>query len=87
MDGDLKRFCHASLHVDLDYLPSFSLSLNKGALLGNRLVTVHVQIDFFSSWIAVVPKHYLLGDSHVLVSFRRPEWLLKLPWLASWQQL
>jgi hypothetical protein len=52
-----------SLHVDLHYLPSFSFAVNKRALLGNRFVTVHVEIDLLSSWIAVVPKHYLLGDS------------------------
>jgi len=58
MNGDLEGFCHACLHVDLDYLPSFSFAVNKGALLGNRFLTVHVKIDLFRSWIAVVPIHY-----------------------------
>ena len=49
MDGDLEGFGHASLHFDLDHLPSFSFSLNKGTLLGNRFVTVHVKIDLFGS--------------------------------------
>ena len=53
MDGDFEGFGHVSLHVNLDYLPSFSFSLNKGALLGNGLVTVHVKIDLLGSWIAV----------------------------------
>jgi hypothetical protein len=64
MDGDLEGFGHAHLHVDLNYLPSSSVSLNKGALLGDRLVAVHVKIDLFGRWIAVVPIHYLLAGSH-----------------------
>ena len=64
MDGDLEGFSHVCLHVDLDYPPPFSFSLNKGALLRNRFVTVHVKIDLFGRWIAVVPKHYLLRRSH-----------------------
>lgn len=64
MNGDLEGFGHVCLHVDLDYLPPLSFSLNEGTLLGNRFVTVHVKIDLFGRWIAVVPKHYLLGGSH-----------------------
>jgi hypothetical protein len=30
-------------------------------LLGDRLVGVHVEVDLFSGWIAVVPEHDLLG--------------------------
>ena len=33
MNGDLEGFDYACLHVDLDYPPSLSFSLNKGALL------------------------------------------------------
>ena len=64
MDWDLEGFSRVSLHLDPDNLPSFSFALNKGTLLGNRFVTVHVKIDLFSRWISVVPKHDLLGDSH-----------------------
>ena len=64
MDGDLEGFGRAHLHVDPDYLPSAGVSLDKGALVGNRFVAVHVKIDLFGSWIAVVPIHYLLAGSH-----------------------
>ena len=64
MNGDLEGLSQVLLHVDPDHLPSFSFSLNKGALLGNRFVTVHVQVDLLGRWIAVVPKHDLLGDSN-----------------------
>jgi hypothetical protein len=70
MNRDLEGFGHASLHVDLDYLPSLSFSVNKRALFGNRFVTVHVKIDLFGRWIAVVPKHYLLGGSHASPLYR-----------------
>jgi hypothetical protein len=75
MNGDLEGFCHACLHVDLDYLPSFSSAFNKGALLGNRFVTVYVEIALYSSWIAVVSEHYLLSGFHppLPVLSRRPE--------------
>jgi hypothetical protein len=59
MNRDLEGLCHACLHDDLDYLPAFSLAVNHGALFWSRFVTVHVKIDLFSSWIAVLPKHYL----------------------------
>jgi hypothetical protein len=73
MNGDLKGLGQVLLHVDLDYSPSFSFSLNEGALLGNGFVTVHVEVDLFSSRVAVEPKHYLLGDSHVsLPPLRNP---------------
>ena len=65
MNGNLERLGHACLYVNLDHLPSFPFSLNEGTLLWNGFVTVHVKVDLFSSWIAVVPKHYLLGGSHV----------------------
>jgi hypothetical protein len=68
MDGNLEGFGRVRLHVDLDYLPSFSFSLNKGTLLGRGLVTVHVKVDLFRGWIAVVSKNYLFGDSHTLVT-------------------
>jgi hypothetical protein len=77
MNGDLEGFGHVCLHVDLDNLPSFSFSLNKGALLGNTLVTVHVKIDLFGRWIAVVPKHYLLGRSHASLSVLAPPGIVR----------
>jgi hypothetical protein len=44
-------------------------------LTGNRFVAIHVEIAFFSSWIAVVSERYLLGDFHAppLVLSHRPE--------------
>jgi hypothetical protein len=48
MNGNLERFGHASLHVDLNHLPAFPFALNEGALLGNGLITVHVKIDLLS---------------------------------------
>src|ERR1700730_13580494 len=64
MSGDCEGFCRTPFHAELDYLPSFSFALNEGALLGSRFVTIHVEIALFSSWIAVVAKHDLLGASH-----------------------
>jgi len=49
---------------DLDHLPSFSFMVHKGALLGNRFVIIHVEVDFFGSWIAVVTEDYLPSGSH-----------------------
>jgi hypothetical protein len=68
MDGDLEGFGRVCLHVDLDNLPSFSFSLNKGALLGNGFVTVHVKVGLFSGWIAVVAKNDLFGGSHTFAT-------------------
>jgi hypothetical protein len=81
MNRDLEGFGEASLHVDLDYLPSFSFAVNEGALLGNRFITVHVKIDLLSSWIAVVAKHYLLGGSHAspLVLRHHPALIVAVP--------
>jgi hypothetical protein len=73
MDGDLEGFGHVRLHVDLDDLPSFSFSLNKGALLGNGFVTVHVKVYLFSGRIGVVSKNYLFGGSHALHRWRRKD--------------
>jgi hypothetical protein len=66
MNLGLEGFAYARLDVDLHYLPSFSLALNKRALLGDGLVAVHVEVDLFSSWIAVVSEHDLLGGFHSL---------------------
>jgi hypothetical protein len=52
----------------LEYLPSLSSAVNKGALLGNRFVTIHVEIDLFSSLVAVVLKHDSLGSPHCSLS-------------------
>ena len=60
MNLGLEGFADARLHVDLDYLPSFSLTLDNGALLGDGLVAVHVEVDLFRRWIAVVPVYDLL---------------------------
>jgi len=48
MNGNLERFGHARLHVDLEDLPAFTFAVNEGALLGNGFITVHVKIDLFS---------------------------------------
>jgi len=64
MNLSLEGFAYARLDVDLHYLPSFSFTLNEGPLLGDGLVAVHVEVDLFSSWIAVVPEYYLLGGFH-----------------------
>ena len=78
MNGDLEGLSQVLLHVDPDHLPSFSFSLNKGALLGNRFVTVHVQVDLLGRWIAVVPKHDLLGDSNASLSvFEAPSRIVR----------
>src|ERR1700722_9429600 len=68
INGDREGFFRTCLNVDPDYLPALSSAFNKGALLGNRFVTIHVEIALFRGWIAVVPKHYLLGASHVSLS-------------------
>jgi hypothetical protein len=47
VDEDLEGFGRVCPHLDVDCLPSFSFSLNKGALLGNGFVTVHVKVDLF----------------------------------------
>ena len=64
MDAGLEGFGRVCLHADSHYLPSFSFTLNEGILRGDRLVAVHVQVDFFRSGIAVVPEHDLLGGFH-----------------------
>src|SRR6266404_9672608 len=64
MNVSRERFGHTRLLVDLDYFPPFPFAFNKRALLGDGLVTVHIEVDLFSSWIAVVPEHYLLGGFH-----------------------
>ena len=61
MNLGLEGFASACLHIDLDDLPSFSLTLDKGALRRDGLVAVHVEVDLFRSWIAVVPEYDLLG--------------------------
>ena len=68
VNGDREGIFCTSLHADLDYLPALASAVNEGPLLGNRFVTVHVEIALFSGRIAVVPEYYLLGDS--LCSFR-----------------
>jgi hypothetical protein len=84
VNGDLEGFSHAGLHVNLDHLPSFPFALNEGALFGNGFVTVHVQVDLFRGWIVVVPKHYLLGDSHAsLPVLRHPPRMLPRPLSAQ----
>jgi len=40
------------------------LRSNEGPWLGNRFVTIHVEIALLSGWIAVVPEYYLLGAPH-----------------------
>jgi hypothetical protein len=55
--GDREGLFRDSLHVDLHYLPLLSSAVKKGASLGDRFVTIHVEIAFFTGWIAVVPKH------------------------------
>jgi hypothetical protein len=64
MDAGLEGFGRVCLHADSHYLPSFSFTLNKGILRGDRLVAVHVKVDLFRSWVAVVPEHDLLGGFH-----------------------
>ena len=59
INGDREGFFRTCLNVDPDYLPALSSAFNKGALLGNRFVTIHVEIALFRGWIAVVAKHYL----------------------------
>jgi len=66
MNLGLEGFAGARLDVDLDYLPSFSFTLNYGPLLRDGLIAVHVEVDLFSSWIPVVPEHDLLGGFHGL---------------------
>jgi hypothetical protein len=61
MNLGLEGFAYARLHIDLDYLPSFSLTLDTGALRWDGLVAVPVEVDLFSSWIVVVPEYDLLG--------------------------
>ena len=65
MDARREGFADARLDVDLDYLPSFPFAFNEAALLRDGLVAVHVEVDLFSGWIAVVPEHDLLGRLHV----------------------
>jgi hypothetical protein len=65
VNGDLEWFSWVGLDLNLDNFPSFSLPLNKGALRGGALLTVHVEVDLFRSGIAVVSKHDLLGRSHI----------------------
>ena len=76
MDGGFEGLAYVCLHVDLHYLPSFSSTLNEGALLGDRLVTVHVKVDLFCSWIAVVTEDYLFSGLHGfdLCQIRRGWW-------------
>jgi hypothetical protein len=62
--GSLEGFANAHLRHDLDHLPPFAPALNNGALLGDGLIAVHVEVDLFSSWIAIVPEHYLFGRFH-----------------------
>jgi hypothetical protein len=64
MDARLEGFADARLDVDLDYFPSFPFAFNKRTLLRDGFVTVHVEVDLFRSWIAVIPEHYLLGGFH-----------------------
>jgi hypothetical protein len=65
MDARCEGFADARLDVDLDDLPSFPFAFNQGALLRDGLVAIHVEVDLFSGWIAVVPEHDLLGRLHV----------------------
>jgi hypothetical protein len=71
MNGNLKWFCDAGFHVDLHDLPSFSFTVNKGALPGNGFLAVHIKVDLFGSRIVVVPKHDLLGGSHTFTPVLR----------------
>jgi hypothetical protein len=64
MDARLEGFADARLDVNLDYLPSFPFAFNKRTLLRDGFVTVHVEVDLFRRWIAVIPEHYLLGGFH-----------------------
>ena len=48
MNGNLERFGHARLHVDLDDLSAFAFAFNEGALLRNGFITVHVKIYLFT---------------------------------------
>jgi hypothetical protein len=64
INGDREGLFRTCLYVDLDYLPALASAVNEGPWLGNRFVTIHVEIALFRAWIAVVPKHDLLGGSH-----------------------
>ena len=44
INRDREGLLRASLHVDLDYLPALSSAVNDGPWLGNRFVTIHVEI-------------------------------------------
>ncbi len=61
VDAGLEGFGRVCFYADSHHFPSFSFTLNKGILRGDRLVAVHVQVDLFRSRIAVVPEHDLLG--------------------------
>jgi hypothetical protein len=76
MNGDLERFGSVGLHIHSQHFPPFSFTLNHRALLWSRFLAVHVKVDLFRSWIAVVPKHYLLCGSHISVRVRSPVPLL-----------
>jgi hypothetical protein len=52
----------------LDYLPPFSLALDKRALRGDGLISVHIKVDLLSSWIAIEAEHDLLGGFHGFAS-------------------
>jgi hypothetical protein len=64
VNGSLEGFVRTRFDVDLNYFPSFPSTLNKRTLLRDGLVAVHVEVDLFRSWIAVIPEHYLFGGFH-----------------------
>ena len=68
MNRCLEGFTRTRLDVYLDYLPPFSLALDKRALRGDGLISVHIKVDLLSSWIAIVAEHDLLGGFHGFAS-------------------
>jgi hypothetical protein len=73
---NLKGFCRVPLDIDLDYLPSFSFSINKAAPLRNGSIAVHVEVDLVGRWISVVPKDDLLSGFHATHPVRDMCWEL-----------
>src|SRR5258706_10908993 len=45
VDAGLEGFGRVCFYADSHHFPSFSFTLNKGILRGDRLVAVHVQVD------------------------------------------
>ncbi len=64
VDAGLEGFGRVCFYADSHHFPSFSFTLDKGILRGDRLVAVHVQVDLFCSWVSVIPEHDLLGGFH-----------------------